>query len=70
MLDSPHQVLLTGSQEFGPGGHRRSMRCTLGSLLLLHEGLQRAQVCHDQRMPGWRKGLKVIYCINMMLAGH
>ena len=70
MLDGPHQVLLTGGQEFGPGGHRRSMHCmplcTLGSLLLLllHEGLQRAQVCHHNRMPRWRKGLKVIYCIT------
>ena len=68
MLDSPHQVLLTGSQELGPGGHWGSMHymtlCTLGSLLLLHEGLQRAQVCHDHRMPRVGKGLALTCCIT------
>ena len=68
MLDGPHKVLLISSQKLGLGGHRGSMHCTLTctleSLLLLHEGLQRAQVCHDQKMPRVGKSLAKTCCIT------
>ena len=67
LLDSPHQVLLTSSQELGPGGHEGAMHYTLicaldALLLLLHETLQRAQVCPCQKMFEVGKGLERMYC--------